>query len=96
MTGFNDLYTGEPATFQFLLDGKPAAGVEVEAIADGTRYRNAINEIVLKTDKDGRFTINWSQPGLYYLNASVSDDKAEKPATLRRASYAAIFEVLSP
>ncbi|PTU33195.1 DUF4198 domain-containing protein [Stenotrophobium rhamnosiphilum] len=96
VTGFNDLYSGEPATFQFLLDGKPAADVEVEAIADGTRYRNAINEIELKTDKDGRFTINWSQPGLYYLSASVSDDKAEKPATQRRSSYTATFEVLSP
>ncbi|MES2490258.1 MAG: DUF4198 domain-containing protein [Pseudomonadota bacterium] len=96
VSGFNDLYSGEPATFQFLLDGKPAAGVEVEAIADGTRYRNAINEIELKTDKDGRFTINWAQPGLYYLSATVSDDKAEKPATLRRSSYTTTFEVLSP
>lgn len=96
VTGFNDLYTGEPATFQFLLDGKPAADVEVEVIADGTRYRNSVNEIELKTGKDGRFTIEWQQPGLYWLSASVSDKKGEKPATERRTSYTGSFEVLSP
>jgi uncharacterized GH25 family protein len=96
VTGFNDLYVGEPATFQLLLDGKPAADVEVEAVANGTRYRNAIGEIELKTDKNGRFTLNWKQPGLYYLSATVTDAKAEKPATSRRSSYGASFEVLSP
>lgn len=96
VTGFNDLYTGEPATFQFLLDGKPAADVEVEVIADGTRYRNEVGEIELKTGKDGRFTIEWPQPGLYWLSASVQDKKADKPATERRSSYTASFEVLSP
>lgn len=96
VTGVNDLYVGEAATFQLLLDGKPAADVDVEAIANGTRYRNAIGEIEAKTDKNGRFTFNWRQPGLYYISASVNDDKAEKPATSRRASYAATFEVLSP
>lgn len=96
VTGFNDLYVGEPATFQFLLDGKPAANIDVEVIADGTRYRNTINEIELKTDKNGRFTLNWKSAGLYWLSASVKDDKAEKPATLRNVSYAATVEVLSP
>lgn len=96
VTGVNDLYVGEAATFQLLLDGKPAANVDVDAIANGTRYRNAIGEIEAKTDKNGRFTINWKQAGLYYISASVTDDKAEKPATSRRSSYAASFEVLAP
>lgn len=96
VSGFNDLYTGEAATFRFLLDGKPAAEVEVEIIADGTRYRSSIDEIELKTGKDGKFTVNWPQPGLYWLSATVSDKKAEKPATERRSSYTATFEVLSP
>lgn len=96
VTGFNDLYVGEPATFQFLLDGKPAANIDVEVIADGTRYRNTINEIELKTDKNGRFTLNWKSAGLYWLSAAVKDDKAEKPATQRSVSYAATLEVLSP
>ena len=96
VTGFNDLYTGEPATFQFLLDGQPAGDVAVEVIADGTRYRNTVGEIELKTGKDGRFTIKWPQAGLYWLSASVQDKNAEKPATERRSSYTASFEVLSP
>lgn len=96
VTGFNDLYAGEEATFKFLLDGKPAKDLEVEVIADGTRYRNAVGEVIVKTDKDGQFKINWTQPGLYWLSASVKDDKASKPATERRASYTGIFEVLTP
>lgn len=96
VSGFNDLYVGESATFQLLLDGKPAVDVEVGTIENGTRYRNAIDETETRTDKNGRFTLNWKRPGLYYVSASVSDDKAEKPATSRRASYAATFEVLSP
>lgn len=93
-TRVNDLYMGEEATFQFLLDGKPAAGVEVELIADGAQYRNAIGEVVLKTDADGRVKLHWTQPGLHYLSASVSDEKGEKPARQRRTSYAGVFEVL--
>lgn len=96
VTGVNDLYVGEPARFKLLLDGKPASGVEVEAVADGARYRNSTQEIVAKTDADGVFTLNWPQPGLYWISASVQDDKAEKPAKQRRASYTASFEVLSP
>lgn len=96
VTGFNDLYVGEPATFRFLLDGKPAAGVKVEVIADGVRYRNAVGEIEVETDADGRFTVEWPQAGWYWLSASVQDDKGEKPATGRRTSYTASFEVLSP
>lgn len=96
VTGFNDLYVGEEARFQFLIDGKPARNIDVELIADGTRYRNAIGEVALKTDDKGEVAINWTQPGLYYLSASVKDDKGEKPAKERRSSYAGIFEVLTP
>lgn len=96
VTGFNDLYVGEPATFQFLLDGKPVTDVKVEVIADGTRYRSSVDELELVTDKQGKFKIDWKQPGLYWLSASVEDKKAEKPAKERRNSYTASFEVLSP
>ena len=96
VTQFNDLYVGEPATFQFLLDGKPAADVKVEVIADGTRYRSSVDEMALVTDKQGQFKIDWTRPGMYWLSASVEDKKAEKPAKERRSSYTATFEVLSP
>jgi len=37
-----DLAVGEGATFQFLLDGKPAAGLAVTAVNGGVRYAEAL------------------------------------------------------
>jgi uncharacterized GH25 family protein len=96
ITAVNDLYVGEPAKFRLLLDDKPAAGVVIEAIADGVRYRNSAQEIETKTGADGVFSLEWPQPGLYWISASVQDEKAEKPAKQRRISYTATLEVLSP
>lgn len=96
VTAFNDLYSDEAATFQLLLDGKPAASQEIKIIADGVRYRDAVDEILLTTDQDGRFTVEWPGPGLYWMNTSTQDSKARKPATQRSISYTGIFEVLSP
>ncbi|QHS11391.1 DUF4198 domain-containing protein [Sinimarinibacterium sp. NLF-5-8] len=96
VTDFNDLFTDEPATFQLLLDGKPAAGQAVEIIADGIRYRDAVNAIELTTGEDGRFTVQWPSPGLYWMSASAQDSAAQAPATRRRSSYTGVFEVLSP
>lgn len=96
VTAFTDLYVGEEASFKLLLDGKPASGVEVEVIADGVRYRNAVGEVLVKADAQGLLKLNFTQPGLHYLSASVSDKNADKPATERRTSYTGIFEVLSP
>ena len=67
----NDLVSGEAATFQFLLDGKPAAGLNVTVIPGGNRYRNALGQMDLTTDKDGKLSVTWPQPGMYWLNASV-------------------------
>lgn len=67
----NDLVSGESATFQFLLDGKPAAGLKVTVIPGGIRYRDALDQMDLVADKDGKVAINWAQPGLYWLNASI-------------------------
>lgn len=96
VTGFTDLFAGEEARFKFLLDGKPAASLKVEVIADGVRYRNAPNEMELTTDRDGIVRINWPAPGMYWLSASVEDEAASTPpAKLRRTAYTAVFEVLS-
>ncbi|SFF40110.1 Uncharacterized conserved protein, contains GH25 family domain [Fontimonas thermophila] len=96
ITGFNDLYVGEPATFRLLLDGKPAVDLEVVVIADGIRYRNSVDEIRAKTDEHGRFTLDWPKPGFYWLSATVTDDRGTPPATERRVNYAAVVEVLTP
>lgn len=93
----NDLVAGEPITFQFALDGKPAPDVEVAVIAGGTRWRNSPNEMTYKTDKDGRVTMTWDAPGMYSMQAELEDNKPSvKQATVRRASYVATLEVLLP
>ena len=67
----NDLVAGEAATFQFLLDGKPAAGLTVTAIPGGIRYRDALGQMDLKTGADGKVTITWPEAGMYWLNATT-------------------------
>jgi uncharacterized GH25 family protein len=91
----NDLVAGEPVSFKFVLDGKPAANLEVEVVPGGTRYRDKQNETKYTTDKDGAVTMTWNDAGMYWLEASVQDEKASvKQAKSRRASYVATFEVL--
>jgi uncharacterized GH25 family protein len=91
----NDLYAREPAKFRVLLDGQPAPGLDVEIIAGGTRYRDAPEEQVIKTDANGEFSVTWPAAGLYWLDVGVQDDKASAPnVKKRRASYNATLEVL--
>ena len=90
----NDLFAGEAASFKLLIDGEPAADVSVEIVPGATRYRDSQNEIIVKTDADGRFGVTWPTPGMYWLEASLQDKNATAPATARRASYVATLEVL--
>ncbi|MBJ7445349.1 MAG: DUF4198 domain-containing protein, partial [Sphingobium sp.] len=75
----NDLVSGEAATFQFLLDGKPAAGLKVTVIPGGIRYRDALGQMDLVADQDGKVAITWPQPGMYWLNASVGGGREGGP-----------------
>jgi uncharacterized GH25 family protein len=91
----NDLYRGEAARFRVLLDGKPAADLEVGIIAGGTRYRDAPEELRIKTDRAGEFDVTWPSAGLYWLDVGIEDTKVSVPsAKKRRASYNATLEVL--
>jgi hypothetical protein len=90
----NDLVAGEPARFRLLLDGRPAAGVEVSVIPGGNRYRDSLGEMQAKTGEDGGFSVTWPGPGMYWLGASVRDDRSGIPNAARNASYAATLEVL--
>lgn len=91
----NDLFAGEAARFKLLLDGKPAAGLSIEIIADGIRYRDKQNEMSATSDTNGQFSVTWPNAGRYWLHAEVEDDRTTLPqATRRRASYAATLEVL--
>jgi uncharacterized GH25 family protein len=91
----NDLYVGESAKFQFLLDGKPAKDLEVEIIAGGTRYRDSPDAYLVKTDGNGVFSVTWPAAGFYWVDAVVADGNATVPnVKKRRAAYNATFEVL--
>ena len=91
----NDLVAGEPATFRFVVDGKPAAGLEIELIRGGTRYRNAQGEIKATTDAKGEISVTWPEAGMYWLETATTDSKTSVPqAKQRRLSYVGTFEVL--
>lgn len=92
----NDLIAGEASRFRLLLDGKPAGGVAVTVIQGGIRYRDHLKETKVSTDSEGHFEIVWSAPGMYWLNASVQDDRSTVTGARRRASYNATIEVLPP
>jgi uncharacterized GH25 family protein len=106
----NDLIAGEAATFQFLLDGKPAADLTVTAIPGGIRYRDKLGEMHLKTGADGKVTITWPEPGMYWLNVTQGAPQgmegagaggpAQGAATSgpprRRVNYMTTLEVLAP
>lgn len=91
----NDLYAGETAQFVLTLDGEPAKNLEVEIVRDGSRYRDAVEDVTVKTDDQGRFEIKWPQAGLYWLHADLQDKKTSTSAASDRAvAYVATLEVL--
>lgn len=95
LTHPNDLFAGEQASFTLLVDGKPAAGLEVQIIPDGIRYRQQQNEINTTTDKDGQFSVTWPTAGRYWVHAGSEDDKTSVAnAQKRRLSYSLTLEVL--
>ena len=75
----NDLVSGEAANFQFLLDGKPAAGLKVTVIPGGIRYRDALGQMDLTADKDGKVAITWPNPGMYWVKVSVGGGREGGP-----------------
>lgn len=91
----NDLIADAPASFRLLLDGKPAANVKVSVVPGGIRYRDQLNEMNVMTDADGRFSVKWPAPGMYWMEAGVQDAQTSvKQAQSRRATYAATLEVM--
>ena len=77
------------------VDGKPAADLEVEITRGGTRYRNAQDELKVKTNAQGEFAVTWPEAGMYWVEANSEDNKTTvKQAKQRRLSYVATLEVL--
>jgi uncharacterized GH25 family protein len=92
----NNLYAGEKATFRLVLDGQPAAGLDVEIVPGGIRYRDKLNDSRATTDESGTFSVTWPSPGMYWLHANVRDKKSRIENAERRASYTTTLEVLAP
>jgi uncharacterized GH25 family protein len=91
----NDLVAGETASFRVLLDGKPLANQKVSVVPGGVRYRDKLDETNATTDADGKFSVKWPAPGMYWMEAETQDDKTSvKGATVRRAVYAVTVEVM--
>ncbi|MPN28769.1 hypothetical protein SDC9_176214 [bioreactor metagenome] len=91
----NDLVSTEEASFAFLLDGKPAAGLEVELVADGIRYRDGVNAQQFKTDANGVLKLKFPRAGLFWLSAGTKDNKTTvAEAKERNLGYVATLEVL--
>ena len=90
----NNLVAGEKATFRMVLDGKPAAGLAVEIVPGGNRYRDKLNDSKVTTDEAGSFSVTWPSAGMYWINASVQDDNSTIKNAKRRAGYTATLEVL--
>jgi uncharacterized GH25 family protein len=67
----NDLVAGEAATFKFLLDGKPAADLEVTFAPGNSRYRATPSDFKVKTGADGSFKVTFPEAGMYWMNAVV-------------------------
>ena len=89
-----DLVKGEKSTFTLRIDGQPAKDLEVTVTAGNTQYRDKLNELKLKTDDKGQFSVTWPAAGMYWLDASTRDGKTTVPqAKERRLSYAATLEV---
>ena len=98
-----DLSSGDSTRFVLLMDGKPLADTVVTVLRGGNRYRYKLGELTLRTDAKGQFIVAWPEPGQYWIGASWSAARPEggAPGTggtveapLRRAGYAATFEVL--
>ena len=89
----NDLYEGDAAQFQLLLNGEPYVGAEIELVAGGTRYRDAMGAVNLTTDENGQFSYTWPEAGMYWFEVGHEiEGKAGEPST--SYGYAVTLEVL--
>jgi uncharacterized GH25 family protein len=67
----SDVVATEPATFKLLLDGKPAAGVDVELMRGYDHWSGKPSvALAAKTGPDGAFKVTLPQAGLWWINAS--------------------------
>lgn len=89
----NDLVAGEAAKFRLLLNGKPAANVDVTVARGQSRYRADPGDLKIKTGADGVLAITWPEAGMYWIEAAVRGTP-DASGVSHNAGYTATFEVL--
>jgi hypothetical protein len=93
----DELVSNEVASFRFLIDGQPAAGLKVVILPAGKRYIEGQDEIDLTTGSDGLLKVKWPHAGLYWIGTTATDQHPSEPrATERRMSYTMTVDVLAP
>ncbi|NVK58280.1 MAG: DUF4198 domain-containing protein [Alteromonadaceae bacterium] len=95
LTHPNDAYTGEDISFQLFMNGEPAEGTKAVVVKDGEKYRDTASDLEVTANAEGKITLQFDEPGMYWLEAELEDTKVSAPAMKRRASYVLVFEVLS-
>lgn len=68
-----DVIAGEAASFRFLLDGKPAAGMDVLFMRGADRWKGRATEIRIKTDADGALTVTLPEGGIWWMSAGIQN-----------------------
>ncbi len=91
----NDVYAGESVAFKFLASGTPAVGLDVTIVKGQDRYRDTVDEVIVKTDAEGVVHFTLDEPGRYWLSADQGGEiTVEGRKMSHRMSYVAIFEAL--
>lgn len=94
LTPPTDLSAGDSSSFRVLLDGKPAANLDVTILRGGNRYRYKLGEIALKTDAQGQCSVKWPEAGRWWIGVNHSVRGAEGTPPTRRVNASATVEVL--
>jgi uncharacterized GH25 family protein len=91
----NDIFTGENVSFQFLVDGKPAASVAAQIVRGSDRYRDSEDAVTVASDASGMITFVLDEAGAYWLEADHEGQGLfkGKPIT-ERMTYVMTFEAL--
>jgi hypothetical protein len=90
----NAIYAKEPFRFQFLIDGKPAAGQPFHVARAGDTYAETRFSLPGKTGPDGRAAITLAEPGVYVLEVNYPERAEGAPRPIPRSvAYSLTFEV---
>ncbi|MCC5853068.1 MAG: DUF4198 domain-containing protein [Alkalimonas sp.] len=91
-----DVVATEPVRWQFVLDGKVAAGVQVELSREGELYRDDAGRELMTTDAQGMLAFTPPVAGRYVLEASLTEDSTDPLADRVRETLTLTFEAALP